>query len=186
MVANKPPTLCMQKPLMISPKPSRVTPMNAVHRAPISLIILALNIARTAIHIGVRPPTKLKVAALERPPSTSAFWMTPHEYEVPANQKQMTADAKITTQPYPPSGIVKSSSRARACSERGDCERSLRRERTDDDSAWLMLGCTCSRNSNAKVSIVRDMFDCSLGETSLFERYSLNMGKDLPSHEDCQ
>jgi hypothetical protein len=79
MVANKPPTLCMQNPDKISPKPNRATPTRAVHRAPIALIILALKIARSAIHIGVSPPTKLKVDDVESPPSTRAFWITPHE-----------------------------------------------------------------------------------------------------------
>ena len=60
-VTNNPPILCVVKPLSISPSAKSETPNIAVYLAPRSRIILALTIAKNAIHEHVKDPTKERV-----------------------------------------------------------------------------------------------------------------------------
>lgn len=104
VVKNNAPIFFVEKPLNISPAPSKETPIKAVLLAPIFRIILALTNARIEINAVVKLPTKLKVDGLESFSFTRAAWITPQLYVVPTNQNVITLQAPMTTQPYPPSG----------------------------------------------------------------------------------
>ena len=60
-VINSAATLSVAKPLKILPNPKRKIPSNAVTRAPILRITVALGTARSEMHAGHNEPTNASV-----------------------------------------------------------------------------------------------------------------------------
>jgi hypothetical protein len=92
----------------IWPMPTSATPSIPVHRDPIYATSRAFKIAKMETQVVVKPPTKLNVEVEATFCWTSSFCNTPHPYVTPSAQNPTTEHAEITTQPYPPSGIVAS------------------------------------------------------------------------------